>query len=126
MTRKFPMILAVAIGGALLCALIWFLHREARGIRVGTAVVSQTLCSGVFVSGLDPDALYTEAVKPNPGQTLLAKRLKYSVDRAAKEVTATWAGAFQSRSVYHEGFGCVLLHSDDSTVTWVSNWRDGE
>ena len=94
----------------LFCVSVWLLLRQARGIRVGTGVVSQTLCSGVFVSGLDPDLLYAEAVKPIPGQTLLAKRLRYNVDRKARQVTATWAGAFQSRAVYHAGFGCVLLH----------------
>lgn len=75
------MIVIVTAASVLLCAIVWFFVRESRGIRVGTAVVSKTLCSGVFVSGLDPDLLYAEAVKPNPGQTQLAKRLRYQVDR---------------------------------------------
>jgi hypothetical protein len=111
MTRQFHnAVLIVGAGSALLCVSFWFLLREARGIRVGTGVVSQTLCSGVFVSGLDPDLLYAQAVKPIPGQTLLAKRLRYNVDRTARQVTTTWAGAFQSRAVYRDGFGCMLLH----------------
>ena len=64
------------------------------------------------MSGLDPDLLYAEAVKPIPGQTRLAKRLRYSVDRATRQVTTTWAGTFQSRAVYRDGFGCTLLHGD--------------
>jgi CubicO group peptidase (beta-lactamase class C family) len=98
---------------ALICALFYvglFLTRASRGIQVGTAVVSQTLCSGVFVSGLDPDSLYNQAIKPIPGQNLLARHLRYNVDRSARQVTTTWAGAFQSRSVYREGLGCTLLH----------------
>ncbi|MGA3055260.1 MAG: serine hydrolase [Candidatus Korobacteraceae bacterium] len=80
---------------------------------MGTGVVSQILCSGVFVSGLDPDLLYAEAVKPIPGQTLLAKRLRYNVDKAARQITTTWAGAFKSSAVYRDGFGCMLLHGDE-------------
>jgi Beta-lactamase len=89
-----------------------FVRRAGQGIRVGTALVSKMLCSGVFVSGLDPDALYREAVKPIPGQTRLAKRLNYNVDRATRQVTATWWGGFQSRAVYREGYGCVLVHGN--------------
>ena len=34
-----------------------------RYIRVGTAVVSQTLCGGVFVSGLPPDRVFAAVEK---------------------------------------------------------------
>jgi CubicO group peptidase (beta-lactamase class C family) len=122
MTRRFPkIILLVVAASALICVAIWFFLRETRGIRVGTAVVSKMLCSGVFVSGLDPDLLYAEAVKPIPGQTLLAKRLNYKVDRTARQVTATWAGAFQSRAVYRDGFGCILLHGDEPNNAGIGN-----
>ncbi len=105
--------MAIAIV-AVLVAGILFLTREAPGIRVGTAVVAHTLCSGVFVSGLDPDLLYAEAVKPIPGQTALSKHLKYVVDRTGRQVIATWAGVIRSRAVYRDGLGCVLVHGDDS------------
>ncbi len=122
MTRRFPkIILLVVAASALICVAVGFFLREIRGIRVGTAVVSKMLCSGVFVSGLDPDLLYAEAVKPIPGQTLLAKRLRYKVDRTARQVTATWAGAFQSRAVYHDGFGCILLHDDEPNNAGIGN-----
>jgi hypothetical protein len=58
------------------------------------------------------DLLYAEAVKPIPGQTLLAKHLKYEVDRAGRRVTTTWLGAFQSRAIYRDGFGCLLVRGD--------------
>src|SRR5277367_756123 len=101
MTKRFRSILLVALAFVLaivISAIAWFAIRVASGIRVGTAVVSQTLCSAVFVSGLDPDQMYAEAIKPNPGQTRLAKRLRYQVDREKREVRATWAGTFESRS----------------------------
>ena len=96
------MIIVVA-GAALL------LSREAPGIRVGTAVVSRTLCEAVFVSHVDPATLYAEAIKPNPGQTRLAKRLKYEIDRQARQVTVTWAGGFKGRSMYRDALGCMVI-----------------
>ena len=72
-SRKTIVVLLVI--AALIGASVWFCLKITPGIRVGTAVVSQTLCSGVFVSGLDPDQLYVETVRPIPGQDLLAKRL---------------------------------------------------
>jgi CubicO group peptidase (beta-lactamase class C family) len=107
-------ILIIGSCGAVLCTSAWFLFRTANRIRVGTAVVSHTLCSAAFVSGLDPDLVYAEAVKPIPGQAVLSRRLRYLVDRANREVTATWAGVIQSRAVYRHGFGCMLLHGDET------------
>jgi CubicO group peptidase (beta-lactamase class C family) len=112
MARIFLRVVVPILVVLLLCVVAWFLRGPARGIRVGTAVVSKTLCSGVFVSGLDPDLLYAQAIKPIPGQDELAKRLKYKVDRAARQVTATWLGGFESRAIYRDGFGCTLVHAD--------------
>jgi len=117
MTRlRRLLLLSVVLCVLLFCLIAWFLRVPGRGIRVGTGLVSKTLCTGVFVSGLDPDALYAEAVKPIPGQTRLAKHLKYVVDRSAREVTATWWGGFESRAVYREGFGCRLVHDNEPKV----------
>jgi CubicO group peptidase (beta-lactamase class C family) len=102
-------IASVASAAAALCAGAWFFLHLSRGIRIGTGLVSQTLCSGAFVSGVDPDQLYNEAIKPIPGQTRLVKRLHYDVDRKGRQVIATWAGAFESRSEYRDGFGCTLV-----------------
>jgi CubicO group peptidase (beta-lactamase class C family) len=113
MTRQSRSAIVIFGGMVLLGGCGWFVHHAGRGIRVGTAVVSKTLCSGAFVSGVDPDVLYAEAVKPIPGQTRLARHLKYNVYRQARQVTATWWGGFQSRAVYREGFGCVLVHGDE-------------
>src|SRR5271156_6111379 len=104
-----PALFASAIVAMLLCAAVWFVPRATRGIRIGTGVVSHTLCSGVFVSGLDPDQLFAEALKPNPGLALLSKRLRIDVDRNRRQVTATWAGLVQSRSIYRDGLGCLLV-----------------
>lgn len=117
-------VVALVVIAALIGAGVWFWVKEAPGIRVGTAVVSQRLCSGVFVSGLDPDKLYAEAVKPIPGQDSLAKHLKIDVDRKGREVTTRWAGIFESRAVYHEGFGCRVVHGDDAR--YAQRWTGSE
>ena len=36
--------------------------------------------------------------------------LRFHLDRTARTVDASTAGLFGSRAVFHEGFGCVLLH----------------
>lgn len=127
MIRRFRSILLVlGATGAVLCASAWFVVRAARGIRVGTAVVSHTLCSGVFVSGLDPDLLYAEAVKPIPGQDMLAKRLKYDVERPGRQVVVTWAGIFRSRAVYRGEYGCIVLHDDEARDAGIGKFPDRE
>lgn len=65
------------------------------------------------MSGLDPDALYAEAVKPIPGQATLSKHLKYDVDRKSRQVIATWAGVVRSRAVYRDGLGCMVVHGEE-------------
>ena len=75
--------------------------------------MSHTLCSGVFVSGLDPDRLFDEALKPNPGLRRLSKRLTYEIDRTRRQVVVTWAGGFMSRAVYRDGLGCILVRDGE-------------
>jgi CubicO group peptidase (beta-lactamase class C family) len=123
--RQRALIFVLVVIAILVGAGVWFHFGPARGIRVGTAVVSKTLCTGVFVSGLDPDKLYAEAVKPIGGQDLLAKRLKIDVDRKAREVRATWAGMIESRAIYHEGFGCRLVHGDEAVDASSTNAAAG-
>jgi CubicO group peptidase (beta-lactamase class C family) len=84
--------------------------RPDRALRVLTGFVSHTLCSSVFVSGLDPDLVFREAVEPLPGASYFTWAVRYDVDRARHEVTSRWAGAFGSRAVYRDGLGCLVLH----------------
>jgi hypothetical protein len=37
--------------------------------------VSETLCAGVFVSGLDADRVFNEEIRPQRGLQILLKRL---------------------------------------------------
>jgi CubicO group peptidase (beta-lactamase class C family) len=103
--------------GAIGAAGTWYLTPQLRSIQVGTAVVSHTLCSGIFVSGLDPEQLYEEIFKPAFGQGLLSKHLRYDIDREKRQVTVTWRGFFRSRAVYRNAVGCLILHGTEADDT---------
>lgn len=84
--------------------------RPDRGVRVATASISHTLCTAVFVSGLDPAQVYTEAVLPYPGMPLLDRGLRTEIDRERRHVRVSFAGAFANQSVYRAGLGCIVVH----------------
>jgi CubicO group peptidase (beta-lactamase class C family) len=87
------------IGIALLGAVIasgWIFYRPDLAIRAGTMVVSQTLCGNVLISGLDARRVMVEDLEPQRGVGKLLKRVRYTIDRARRQVTATWAGHFES------------------------------
>lgn len=107
---------ALAAGGAVLCIGIWFSARVNTEMQVATAVVSHTLCSGVFISHLDPEQLYADAILPDPGQAKLAKRLRFIIDRKSPQVTVNWAGHFESRAVYRNDLGCMIVQHGEPNV----------
>ena len=96
--------LAAMIAGA------GIVFRPDRAIRVATGFVSHTLCSGAFVSGLNPDEVYPRGGEAHArhGSGRLG-RSDYTVDTTRREVRTTLAGAFASRAVYREGRGCTLV-----------------
>ncbi|MEP6841354.1 MAG: serine hydrolase, partial [Bradyrhizobium sp.] len=83
--------------------------RPDRAIRVATGVVAHNVCSKTFVSGLDPQTVFSETVERD-GLRRLRPVLRLAVDRAARAVDASAAGLLGSRAVFHDGLGCVLLH----------------
>ena len=98
-------ILAVPIA---LCAV----YRPDRAIRVATGFVADTVCAKIFVSGLDPQTVFSETTD-RAGIRRLRWVLGYRLDRAGTTVDASVAGLFGSRAAFHDGFGCVLLHGAD-------------
>lgn len=83
-------------------------------LEEASSAASQTVCSGVFVSGLGADDVYQRALRPEPGMGLVDWALRYQVDNAAREVRSSIAGGFASRSVFLEGRGCTLAHGEPS------------
>jgi CubicO group peptidase (beta-lactamase class C family) len=83
--------------------------RPDRAIRVATGVVAHNVCSKTFVSGLDPQTVFSETIERD-GLRRLRWLLRFRIDRAARTVDASVAGMLGSRALFHEGFGCVLKH----------------
>jgi len=78
-------------------------------LRVVSGLVSHVLCSETFVAGLNPDRVFAERLKAAPGINLIHWALHYEVDGVHQEVRTTLAGGFESRAVYRDGLGCVLV-----------------
>jgi CubicO group peptidase (beta-lactamase class C family) len=79
-------------------------------LRIATGVISHTLCSEVFVSGLDAGTVYATDLKQRPGMRWVDWAVRYHVDTARQQVRATIAGDFESRAVHRTGRGCLVVH----------------
>ena len=101
----------IAAGALVLAALVGSaaIFRPDRALCVATGFVAQTACANVFVSGFDPQTVFAETTDRD-GIRRLRWMLGYRLDRTGKTVDASVAGWFGSRAVFHDGFGCVLLH----------------
>jgi CubicO group peptidase (beta-lactamase class C family) len=78
-----------------------------RATHVATGFVSHQLCSATFVTGVDPETFYREAIGPTMGPADFL--LGHKVDREKHEVTATFAGLSESRAVYRGPLGCLVV-----------------
>jgi CubicO group peptidase (beta-lactamase class C family) len=85
-----------------------------------SGAVSQTLCSKVFVSGLSPEVVFREHLRPEPGMGLIAGAIRYDVDHEAREVRTRIGGRFATRAVFAEGRGCTLVFGDDAAPAPLS------
>ncbi|HLX10411.1 MAG TPA: serine hydrolase [Thermoanaerobaculia bacterium] len=91
--RWLPILVLLLAGLAAVVAIRRPDRMLGQGLRVGAAVVAQTLCSEVFVAGLDPARVEAEELAPQAG---LLRRLRVDVDRRHRQVTASWGGHFAS------------------------------
>src|SRR5262245_36221075 len=112
MPRPRPLTWGLALLGIVLVAgtTAIIVIRPSQAARVATGFISQTLCSAAFVARVDPDQVYDETVRQTPGLGLIEKVFGYRVDRTRREVVATALGAFESRAIFRQGVGCMLVH----------------
>lgn len=105
MQKRISIVLAFGAIAPLLSGCGHFSPSRAAGTATG--LVSHQLCSAVFVSGLEPEQYYREALEPmvSPAGFLFS----HKVDRERAEVTTSVAGMAQSRAVYRPPVGCVLV-----------------
>lgn len=97
---------------ALAVAAAWFI-RPDRAIRTATGSAAHDLCSETFVSKLDPETVFAESLRPRPGFSVIAPAMRFSVDDAHQRTRASLFGLFESRAIFREGIGCVLVHGDE-------------
>ncbi len=98
MRRLFPlMTLPFLLGG---CTSL------DRAAHVATGFASHQLCSAAFVSKVDPETFYREAIAPTGGP--VKSLIRHSIDRERGEVTARFAGLAESRAVYRGTEGCLV------------------
>ncbi len=83
MTRKNKIILflTTTLCGALALTAV----RAHDAPRVATGFIAHILCSETFVSGLDPDRVFSETTAAMPGTGLIIWAVNYKVDRARKD-----------------------------------------
>jgi CubicO group peptidase (beta-lactamase class C family) len=78
-----------------------------RAASVASGYLSHQLCSAAFVSGLEPEQFYRDAIAPvlRPVSFLAS----HSVDPVHKEVTARFAGIASARAIYRGPTGCLVV-----------------
>jgi len=108
--RRHALLAAALASVAVACTPV----RPDQAVRIATGSVSHTLCSQTFVGGLDPDQVYAETMRPEPGMGLINWLLRYQVDTSRGEVRTAVAGGFENRAIYRQGLGCVLVHESDT------------
>ncbi len=81
-------------------------NKVERAAGVASGFVSHQLCSAAFVSGLDPEQYYREAIAPTlqPVGFLSDHR----VDAGRREVAGSFAGIASARATYRDALGCLV------------------
>jgi CubicO group peptidase (beta-lactamase class C family) len=105
-------LIVLAIAAALSATALTAGARAADAPRIVTGFVANTICTGTFVTGADPDRLFAETTAALPGVNLISWAIGYRVDRERKQVTSTVFGGIESRAIHREGLGCYLAHGE--------------
>ncbi|MFZ5733430.1 MAG: serine hydrolase domain-containing protein [Pseudomonadota bacterium] len=113
-------LIVLAIAAALSATALTAGARTADAPRIVTGFVANTLCTGTFVTGADPDRLFAETTAALPGVNLISWAIGYRVDRERKQVTSTVFGGIESRAIHREGLGCYLAHSEPPAESSLS------
>jgi len=78
-----------------------------RTALVGSGFTAQILCSAVFVSHRDEQAVLAEDLQ-GPGYELL-RHFRHEVERGGKRVTASLYGLASQTAIFRDGLGCTLI-----------------
>jgi CubicO group peptidase (beta-lactamase class C family) len=113
MRRFLYALLALVVLACVAAAVAAVQYRPDRAIRVATEFIAHTLCSATFVSNLDPDQVYREALRPTPGIRLLNRGIRYNVDKLRKEVSVDFLRNFDGYAVFRGETGCIVAHEGE-------------
>jgi CubicO group peptidase (beta-lactamase class C family) len=84
--------------------------RVERAADVASGFVSHQLCSAAFVSGLEPEQYYREAIAPTLKPVGFLS--SHAVDGQHHEVSASFAGIASARASYRGPMGCLVETGD--------------
>ena len=77
---------------------------------VATGYVSHQLCSATFVSRIEPEQYYREAIAPVLAPVSFLSG--HQVDRERAQVSAGFAGLAHARAIDRGPLGCLVLHGE--------------
>jgi CubicO group peptidase (beta-lactamase class C family) len=100
--RRIALLAALAAGAALAIAL----YHVSRIAPIGTAYAAKILCSGVFVSGRDAQAVIDQDIMADVHPLL--RFVSPQVDRARRRASARFLGFALREAQYRPGLGCAL------------------
>ncbi len=113
MRKALFTLLALIVLGIAAAAVAAVQYRPDRAIQVATEYIAHTLCTATFVSNLDPDQVYREALRPARGIRILNRGIRYNVDKLRKEVTVDFLRNFDGYAVFRGETGCVIAHDGE-------------
>ena len=117
--RKFSVLLLAVVTAFLIVG--WLKVRPDRVLSAASGFVSHTLCSETFISGLDPNRVYAETLRPMRGIRLIDKALRYEVDKTRRQVRTTIAGTFESQAIYRDTLGCIVVRGPERVEPSLPN-----
>lgn len=92
-----------------------------RASDVAAGYVSHGLCSATFVSRVEPEQYYREAIAPVLGPAGFLSG--HHVDRRGGQASAGFAGLAQARAVDRGALGCLVLHGEPPAAVAVATHR---
>src|SRR5262245_50322471 len=101
---------SLALLGAIALAALLGCSSLDRATDVAAGYVSHQLCSATYVTKVEPEQFYREAIAPilSPVGFLSS----HQVDRGRGEVAASFAGLATTRAISRGDLGCIVLHGE--------------
>ena len=98
--------LLVAVSLPVLIIIIAAGWQATKIVTISVAYKAKLVCSGIFVSKRDPNALLADL---EVDDLSVLKYIGVSIDRRTRTVTANALGFLRRRAAYRDGLGCTLL-----------------